>query len=292
MSGEFSKVEKKRISILGCGWLGIALAQRLLVDPITLEVKASTTSEAKLADFDARNLKGFLLPLTPGFSAKGETIRNFFDADTLVISLPPRSGKNEPGFYTQQVKAIIEAVKPSPVQEVVFVSSTSVYPDLNRTVIEEDVTLPEHSTAREMVLAENLIEALRPEKTVGILRFGGLLGYNRIPGKYVQGQKDMSTGEIPVNYIHRDDGAAIILTILKLGLKNETFNVVAPLHPPRKSVYLDTCAQFDWEAPTFLPTPQSPDFKVVSNEKLIRSYPYEFLYPDPLRFMYTLEDPV
>ncbi|CAG5074289.1 Protein YeeZ [Dyadobacter sp. CECT 9623] len=291
MSGEASKIEKKRISILGCGWLGIALAQRLLVDPITSVVKASTTSEGKLADFERRGLEGFRLPLTPGFP-ENDSVSAFFDTDSLIISLPPRSGKNEPGFYTKQIEAVVDAIRNSPVKEVIFISSTSIYPDLNRIVTEQDVTLPEHSPAQEMVLAENLIESLRPEKTVSILRFGGLLGYNRIPGKYVQGQKDMSTGEIPVNYIHRDDGAAVILTMLKLGVKNETFNIVAPLHPPRKAIYLDTCAQFGWEAPTFLSPAAKPDFKIISNEKLTQHFPYEFLYPDPLRFLYMLEDPI
>ncbi|MCE7062886.1 NAD-dependent epimerase/dehydratase family protein [Dyadobacter sp. CY343] len=292
MSGEASKIEKKRISILGCGWLGIALAQRLLVDPITSVVKASTTSEGKLADFERRGLEGFLLPLTPGFHAESDVVKDFFNTDSLVISLPPRSGKNEPGFYTKQIEAVVEAVRNSPVKEVIFISSTSIYPDLNRVVTEEDVTLPEHSPAQEMVLAEKLIESLRPERTVSILRFGGLLGYNRIPGKYVQGQKDMSTGEIPVNYIHRDDGAAVILTMLKLGVKNETFNIVAPSHPPRKAVYLDTCGQFGWEAPTFLSPATQPDFKIISNEKFTQNFAYEFLYPDPLRFLYMLEDTV
>ncbi|WP_031528409.1 NAD-dependent epimerase/dehydratase family protein [Dyadobacter crusticola] len=291
MSGEASKVEKKRIGILGCGWLGISLAQRLLADPITLQIKCSTTSESKLAKFNALGLDGFLLDLTPGFSADAEKLNAFFDVDSLVISLPPRSSQNDPGFYAQQVQAVVAAIRVSQVKEVLFISSTSIYPDLNRIVTEDDVTTPEESAYPEMVQAENLITSLRPECTASILRFGGLLGYNRIPGKYVKGKKDMTTGTVPVNYIHRDDGAAIILAMLQQGVSNETFNIVAPLHPTRSEIYIATCAQFGWEAPTFAEGPQV-DFKIISNNKLTESYRYNFIYPDPLHFFYSLEDPL
>ncbi|KQS25477.1 NAD-dependent epimerase/dehydratase family protein [Dyadobacter sp. Leaf189] len=291
MSGEASKIEKKRISILGCGWLGIALAQRLVGDPITSQIKCSTTSESKLAKFNALGFEGFLLDLTPGFTADSEKVNAFFDVDSLVVSLPPRSSQHEPGFYAQQIQAVVSSVRESPVKEVLFISSTSIYPDLNRTVTEEDVTTPEESAYSEMVQAEQLITSLRPQCTASILRFGGLLGYNRIPGKYVQGKKDMTTGTVPVNYIHRDDGAAITLEMLKQGVCNETFNIVAPLHPTRSEIYIDTCAQFGWEAPTFADGRQ-PDFKIVSNRKLTETYKYDFLYPDPLQFLYSLEDPI
>jgi nucleoside-diphosphate-sugar epimerase len=289
MSGEASKIEKKRISILGCGWLGIALAERLSVDPITSEIKCSTTSESKLANFEARGLRGFLIDLTPGFSTDEKTINTFLDADSLIISLPPRSSQNEAGFYLQQMEAVVGAIRKSPVKEVLFISSTSIYPDLNRTVREEDVTTPEESAYVEMVQVENLITSLRPQRTASILRFGGLLGYNRIPGKYVQGKKEMTTGTIPVNYIHRDDGTGIIQAMLNQGVRNETFNVVAPLHPTRGEIYIDTCAQFGWEAPTFAQGSE-PNFKIVSGEKLTNTYSYNFLYPDPLVFFYSLED--
>ena len=229
MSGEASKIEKKRIGILGCGWLGIALAQRLVGDPITSQIKCSTTSESKLAKFDALELEGFMLDLTPGFMADADQVNAFFNVDAMVVSLPPRSSQREPGFYAQQIQAVVAAIRESPVKEVLFISSTSIYPDLNRTVTEEDVTSPEESDYPEMAQAEQLITSLRPQCTASVLRFGGLLGYNRIPGKYGQGKKDMTTGTVPVNYIHRDDGAAIILAMLKQGVRNETFNIVAPL---------------------------------------------------------------
>jgi nucleoside-diphosphate-sugar epimerase len=290
MSEQVSKVEKKCISILGCGWLGFSLAKRLLGSGITSVVKGSTTSEAKLDMFAGVGIDGYLLPLNPDAGLDANVSGPFFDSDVIVIAVPPRMSQNVAGNYAAQMRMVAEAIRQSPAKEVVFVSSTGVYRDLSQTAVERDVQLPEHSAQPEMVAAENAVSALRPEKTVTILRLSGLLGYNRIPGKYVQGQKDMTTGDIPVNYIHRDDAAAIIQAIIQQGIQNETFNITAPFHPTRSEVYVDSCAQFGWEAPTFKTPEVQPAFKVISGDKFFRTYQYEFRYPDPLQFHYQLED--
>ena len=291
MMDNASKIEKKRISILGCGWLGFPLAQRLLSRHISWQVQGSTTSPAKLETFANKGIESFLLPLTPEFEAEPAMLTSFFNVDTLIVSLPPRLSKNEAGFYPKQMEAVIAEIKKSPIQDIIFISSTGIYPELNRIVTEVDVKIPGESASPEMVTAENLLESLRPERNVTILRLGGLLGYNRIPGKYVQGQKDMTTGSIPVNYIHRDDAVGVIITILENGVVNETFNIVAPLHSTRKEVYETTCAQFGWETPTFIEPTSPPDYKTISAEKLDQHYHYTFQFPDPLQFHYTLEDP-
>lgn len=290
MSEQVSKVEKKRISILGCGWLGFPLAKRLLGSGITSQVKGSTTSGAKLDQFAAAGIDGYLLPLNPETGLDTAISAPFFDSDIVVISIPPRMSQNVAGNYSAQMRMVADAIRESPAKEVVFVSSTGVYRDLCQTAVEPDVQLPEHSAQPEMVAAENAIAALRPDKTVTILRLSGLLGYNRIPGKYVQGQKEMATGDIPVNYIHRDDAAGVIKTIIEQGIRNETFNITAPFHPTRSEVYVDTCAQFGWEAPTFKMPGEHPAFKLISGDKFSKTYQYDFKYPDPLQFHYQLED--
>lgn len=285
-----TKIEKKRISILGCGWLGFPLAQRLLDLNITKDVKGSTTSTAKLPIFEKAGIDGYQFDLIPEFSGDAEKIATFFDADVLVISIPPKLAKTGQDFHVQQIEQVIRAIKKSPVSEIIYISSTSVYPELNRVVTEDDVQTPAESPAPSMVRAENLLMLLRPDRTVSILRLGGLLGYSRIPGKYVRGQQNMTTGSIPVNYIHRDDAAGIIAKMIGTGIKNETFNVVSPLHPTRAEVYVRSCGQFGWESPTFSDPLVQPDFKIISPQKLIEHYHVTYLYTDPLEFHYESDE--
>ena len=290
MSNQQSKVEKKRISILGCGWLGFPLAIQLRGNPIISEIKGSTTSLSKLENFETNGIRGYLLDLNPEFQNDNALTKSFFESDSLIISLPPRLGKTKLGFYTRQIESIAQEIEKSPVKEIVFISSTGIYSDVNRIVRENDVLLPEQSASPDMVAAENIIRSLRHERNISILRLGGLLGYNRIPGKYVQGQKNMKTRLIPVNYIHRDDAVGIIVTILERGVLNETFNIVAPLHPTRGEVYETSCNQFGWEVPTFDQLVTEQDFKIISADKFSSFYDYKFRFPDPLKFYYSLED--
>ncbi|QRR03042.1 NAD(P)H-binding protein [Dyadobacter sandarakinus] len=290
MTEQVSKVGKKSFGILGCGWLGYPLAQRLKTLPITSLVKGSTTSPAKINLFEAQGIQGYLIDLGKETDLAQALDSPFFEVDTLIISLPPRTKVYGDGHYPLQVSAIANAIRKSQIREVVFISSTSVYPDLNRAVTEKDVIEAAQSASQDIVTAEKLMEDLRADKTVTILRLGGLLGYNRIPGKYVRGQKNLTTGDLPVNYIHRDDAVEIISAMLVQGIKSGTYNVVAPLHPSRRAVYDLCCAQFGWEAPTYDSPEKTPAFKIVLAEKLSRDFDFSYKFPDPLGFHYTLEE--
>lgn len=275
-----------KISILGCGWLGFPLATRLLSYFPGLRIKGSTTTSDKLDGFKAAGIEGYLFSLDPTFN--GKSAGTFFDADCLIIAIPPKLSKFEPSYYPRQLQTITELPEFSAAKNIIFVSSTSVYPELNRLITEEEVQRPEQSMSPSLVEGENLMQKLRPDKTVTILRMGGLMGFDRIPGKYVSGQKNMLTGTIPVNYIHRDDAIGIIIRILEDGLVNETFNAVAPLHPTRREVYESSCHAFHWESPTFASPANPIDFKIISADKLSKFYSYNFLFPDPLAFHYAL----
>ncbi len=99
----------------------------------------------------------------------------------------------------------------------------------------------------------------------------------------------MTTGDVPVNYIHRDDVVGIISALLASDQSGGVYNVVAPQHPPRRSVYESSCNQFGWEVPTFAEPEQPEPFKIVSSDKLTALLNYTFHYPDPLGFYYEAD---
>lgn len=271
-----------KISILGCGWLGLPLAAQLAREGHT--VKGSTTSVEKLAVLRALQIEPLWLQLTP--EPKGIGWDYLMDCDVLVVNIPPRLERAGPDFHTAQMRHLIELVKDSPAQRVVYISSTSVYPELNREVKEEDVIYPSQSAAPTLAEAELLIQSL-PQAWL-VLRCGGLMGYERIPAKYVSGKKNLTTGEVPVNYIHRDDVIGVIKAFLQNpSVWNETYNVVAPFHPTRRDVYLASCTPFGYQPPTFSTAAINP-FKIVSSQKLVDKLNYPFLYPNPLQFLYQL----
>ncbi|CCH56335.1 epimerase [Fibrisoma limi BUZ 3] len=273
-------MEIRTIAVIGCGWLGAPLAQKLLTQGH--HVKGSTTSETKLLKLRQKGIDAHQLLLQP--HPEGD-LSYLLEADTVVINIPPKAGKMGENFHPQQVLHLYNALKESSVQQVLYVSSTSVYPELSREVREEDVTGPDQSAAPALVQAEQTIQALSPKRTVTVVRCGGLMGYDRIPGKYVAG-KTVDTGSIPVNYLHRDDAVGILAMLIEQG-QTGVFNSVAPLHPTRESIYRKSCSDFNYELPTFVEPPEPLPYKVIAVERLIQTIGYEFAFPDPLDFLYS-----
>lgn len=267
------------VSIIGCGWLGLPLARRLVAQGYT--VRGSTTSAEKIPLMRQNGIDAYQLQLDP--EPTGDLIA-LLQADVLLIDIPPKAGKMGDDFHPQQIEHLTEAIRQSPVKHVIYVSSTSVYPEISRVVVEADVTSPEQSAAPALVRAEEIVQTLAPERAVTILRCGGLMGYDRIPGKYVAG-RTVDSGAVPVNYLHRDDAVGILLVLVEQQLTG-VLNAVAPQHPTREAIYRKSCADFGYELPVFVQPAVPVSYKVVSPDRLIQETQYRFQHPDPLKFPY------
>jgi nucleoside-diphosphate-sugar epimerase len=276
----------KTISILGCGWLGSPLARNLLAEGYT--VKGSTTSAEKLSVMRDVGITPFRLKLSP--EPEPPDTDDFFDTDLLIIDIPPKTRTQGEDFHPRQISAVTGKIKQHGIPHCIYISSTSVYPNLEKEVNEEDAPEANEGATTESSQAALLgAEQILKETTdlaLTIVRCGGLMGYDRIPGKYFTGKKDLSTGSIPVNYIHRDDVIGIVLEVIRQNCWSQVFNAVAPQHPTRREVYEQNAREFGFEAPTFTDAP-SKDFKIVSPAKLQTVLGYKFRYPNPLAFRYS-----
>ncbi|MFH5833818.1 SDR family oxidoreductase [Halalkalibaculum sp. DA384] len=269
------------ISILGCGWLGFPLASSLVNEGHT--VKGSTTTEEKLEQLSDEGITPYLLSLDPQLEGNTSASRDFFDADLLVLNIPPgRRRPNVIDFHTSQIASVIEHLQDAPVQSVIFASSTSVYPKKGGVMEEGDAT-PGHATrdsGEALIQAEQMLMDQDHFDTT-VVRFGGLYGYDRHPANYLAGKKDIPGGNAPVNLIHRDDCINILTAIIENDIRGEIFNAVSDGHPPKNQFYKIIAEQAGLEPPSFLPD-SDKDYKVVSNRKLKKMLDYQFAYPNPL----------
>jgi|GWRWMinimDraft_6_1066014.scaffolds.fasta_scaffold01925_2 nucleoside-diphosphate-sugar epimerase len=271
-------MENKSISILGCGWLGLSLATKLASENYI--VKGSTTSEKNLKGLDLLKIKPYIIKLNPVL--KGDI--SFFDSEILFINIPPKSRSLGEDFHLEQIKTLNHIIETNNViKKIIFISSTSVYPSKGDMLSEKEA-LPSHF----LVKAEKLLSevCLRLGVKFTIIRFGGLMGYDRIPCKYFGGNKGLVDGHSLVNYIHRDDAIGVISEIINQNLWEETFNVVSPLHPSRKQIVEVCCNPFGYEIPTFSEINSPMEYKTISVEKFLKVSNYVFKYPDPLKFSY------
>jgi nucleoside-diphosphate-sugar epimerase len=262
---------KTNISILGCGWYGSALGKALIADG--MQVKGSTTSAAKMESLAALGIKPYIVNFLPG-----EEIYNadFFDCDVLWIAIPPKSRSGEGAAFIDKIKGIVSAIKQFEIQNVVFISSTGVYADSNKHVNEEADPQPNTEAGRILFEAENLFNAGDSFKTT-IIRFAGLIGPARNPGKFFAGKKEIANGDAPVNLIHLDDCIGISKAILAKKAFGYLFNGCSPVHPTKADFYTQAAVDSGLEKPEFIR--ELKEWKSVESVNVgpILDYQYEVL---------------
>ena len=276
------KEERKKIAILGCGWLGLSLAKSLLSKGY--EVKGSTTSESKLDVLKNAGISPFQIQLE-SHQIIG-TIEDFLkETNVLVIDIPPglrrEFSTSLEMTFVNKVKILIPFIEKSGIQKVIFVSSTSVYGDGFPIVeiTEETQPNPDTENGKQLVIAETLLQSNSHFKTT-VIRFGGLLSDDRHPVKFLAGRTNVENPDAPVNMIEREDCIGIIEKILKQVQHdnwewNQTFNAVAPQHPTRKAYYHKKAEIFNLPLPTFAEDSESKG-KIISSKKVETILGYSF----------------
>jgi len=273
----------KEISILGCGWLGVPLAKYFIQKGIL--VKGSVTSTDK---FDLLRHAG-ILPFRLVVSAT-EVIMDdpdFFHADVLIISIPPARTEDVEQAFPSQIRRLIPFILHSGIQKVIFISSTSVYPENNQYAKEDDQTTPDKPSGRALLEAENLLKEQAGFKTT-IIRFGGLIGMNRNPARFLL-KSSQPIEDAPVNLIHQDDCIGIISAIINQHVWGETFNACSPEHPMKKEFYGKAASQSGYAAPEM--SFKKAKYKIVDSSKLINLLDYQFIYPSPMEYLETAFNP-
>ena len=274
----------QKISILGCGWLGLPLAKSLLSKGF--EIKGSTTSESKLEVLKNAGILPYQIQLEE-YQIIGNIEDFLNETDVLIIDIPPGLRRvilsSEEMTFVNKIKTLIPFIEKSGIQKVIFVSSTSVYGDCFPIVeiTEETKPNPDTESGKQLVIAETLLQS-NPHFKTTVIRFGGLLGDDRHPIKFLAGKTNVENPDAPINMIQREDCIGIIETLIDKGLRqahsdnwNETFNAVAPQHPTRKEYYHKKAEILNLPFPTFAENPKSLG-KIISNKKVETVLGYSF----------------
>jgi nucleoside-diphosphate-sugar epimerase len=202
--------------IFGCGYVGSALAERLLESGV--RVGALTRNAEKAARLRAMGLHEVLVAelQSPAWSRE---LKGSYEA---VVNCVSSAGGGLEGYrasYLEGQRAILAWAKGRQLSATVYTSSTSVYPqDGGVWVDEASPTEAAPPTGRIIRESEMLLQAAGTELGgTFILRLAGIYG----PGRhYLINQVREGAGEIPgsgdyaLNMIHRDDAVGAILAAL------------------------------------------------------------------------------
>ncbi len=269
-----------KISIIGLGWLGEPLAKYLIHQGH--HVIGSTTSSDKSQRLLKEGIPNQILKLVP--HPEGKQFNRLFDTETLILNVPPQRRHFPDTFHPEQVKYIKALAQQAGVKKIIYTSATSVYPNLNRSMKESEPLDISNTGNPTLLNAENLLWKDR-DYDLTVIRLGGLLGMDRIPGRYFSGKENIP-GHPPVNYIHQKDAVRLIAFILEKEIWNKTFNGVSPIHPTKKEIYLKNAHDLGIAPPKSFDAKNTAAWKEIDSNKII-DFGFRFIYENPLSFDYT-----
>lgn len=260
------------VSILGCGWYGKALAISLIQKGIT--VNGSTTSAEKLEQLAIDGI----IPYLVQFDTDNQNFDPvFFESDVLVICIPPKFRKGETTAYLPKIRRIINTILQYQIKKVIYISSTAVYGDHNLEVNELTDPQPDTESGAILLDAEKLFRHETLFKTA-IIRFGGLVGPGRHPGRFFAGKTNIPNGLAPINLIHQLDCTGISNAIIEQDAFGHIFNACSPHHPQKADFYREAAITAHLPVPGFINELQN--WKVVNSINLKPVLNYEFKIGD------------
>ncbi|MAY15449.1 MAG: NAD(P)-dependent oxidoreductase [Oceanospirillaceae bacterium] len=203
-----------RILIVGAGDIGGNLAQRLQADGH--QVWGVRRSDKPIGDG---------IGLIQADVADSETLQELpEDLDILVYSVasPVFSKEGYHDYYYKGLRNVLRALKGQKLKRAFFVSSSSVYHQMNAEWVDEtSETKPGSFAGKEMLAAE---QALLNDKLPGtVVRFTGIYGPGRTRMIEQARQGSHCDPEPPVwtNRIHRDDCLGVLQLLIERALTDK-----------------------------------------------------------------------
>ncbi len=260
-----------KVSVCGCGWLGLPLAENLVSRGDT--VRGSKRDVAEAAALGDRGIEGFVFDL----ANSEKTSPAFFDSDAVIVNIAPGRKTVNGEAFARLMKGWLERLATKSKCNLLFISTTSVYGEPTGTVTERTVPVPQTESGKAHLTIEKAVQQYFGERAT-ILRLSGLIGEDRHPAKFLAGRQ-LADGDQPVNLIHREDVIAAIKNILDLGVWGEMLHLSAQDNPARASYYCWSAGKLGLEKPVFEPGGQ--DAKVIDATSTLEKLGLVLKYPSP-----------
>jgi nucleoside-diphosphate-sugar epimerase len=265
-----------QIAVVGCGWLGRPLA--LSLQAIGHSIVATCRSTQKASELSKLGFD------SERFELGNELTHNRFDklftAKVLVLNIPVGRKSPTTEHYVQHMQALLKHVATSQIQNIIFISTTSVYGDNSEILTEQSPPHPQTQSG-EINLA---VEVLVREYFAGhstIIRAAGLVGENRHPANYLAGKIGLLNPDNVVNLVHQDDIVCAITTVIKKHIWGQTLHLSASEHPTRAEYYSWAADMLGLSRPKFVEGSGVAIGKKIDATKSLQILGLSLRYPSP-----------
>ena len=283
------------VGIIGCGWLGSALAHQLIAQNIKVVATRSTDENVELLKIQGIGAEVLLLPS----EQKLLETHAVFKTQCLVIAITPqfKQGRVDYGNKVQQL--VLAAKESSYVEQVILLSSTAIYNGLAGNI--EESSLLDLTADKVAVLNQAEQAVLKFSdmctgkgqskgssiKASYVLRLAGLVGPNRHPGKFLLNGRTLKGGDAKTNLIHQQDVIGLILVLLTKKVATGIYNGVSATHVSKKEYYQSAAKALGIAPPHFEKEIDEikAKIRIINGDKVTRQLAYPFSYPDLLTWL-------
>jgi nucleoside-diphosphate-sugar epimerase len=261
-----------KIGILGCGWLGKALAKELMANSYVVFGSVRTKEKANV--ISGLGITPFIIHID-NQNIIGPIDSLLAQSEVLLIAFPPGLRHDKDAQYAARIKLIVNHLEKYTNIRVILLSSIGVFGQSQGTVSEHDTPKPDTEVGNQLLEAEQHLLSLGSRGS--IIRLGGLVGDGRHPAKQLSGKKNIPHPNAPTNLVHQQDVVAFIYHIIEQELWGELFHCVSPVHFSRASFYVEQCTLAGISLPEFDQKETTRNKKVIdAKSKKLLGFAYSF----------------
>ncbi len=267
-----------KITIIGAGWLGSALALSLVeagVDVIAtkrpmIDYQTIMTNNQiryypfQIQDMANLNLENLSLEQKAYFT-------ELFNDRTVIFTLPPSAFQQQKAKSAPQenrltskkltqeqfkeientIQSFLSIALKFGAKKLFYTSSTSVYGNSSGIINEALPAIPQTESAQICRLLETAFIASPIPAT--ILRLAGLIGPNRHPVYHLSGRSNIVSPYQLINLVHQTDVITAISMLITRTTpeQNKIYNIVSPCHPTRICYYEAVARRLHLPLPQF-----------------------------------------
>jgi nucleoside-diphosphate-sugar epimerase len=274
---------KQKVAIVGCGWLGQALASYLL--KANYYVVGTSQSLEKLEQISVLGAisERLILPLDNADNSQ----YNCFDCQSLIIAITPqmRSGKTD---YHKKIAQIVSKAQQGNVEQIILINSTAIYGGLLGDITEDALLASSQSKVALLQQAENSV--LESGISSISLRVAGLVGPDRSPGNFFKQGRLLKDPQAYVNLVHQTDVVQCIARLIRAPEITGIFNIASTMKISKKSYYQQAALSLGKPAPEFETnlggeSKSENTGKFVVSDKIRQALSYQFQYDDLLTWL-------
>ena len=239
-------LKKLKITVVGCGWLGLPLCEAL--SAVGHEITTTTTTRPKQLSLSKKfNIRLFDV-------TKDIPDQNLLASEIIIYTVPP--------IGHQEVESFFHIVNPD--QKIIFISSTSVYGKSDGLIDENSEQNPQSKNGK--ILKQSEVYLRNHFQNLTIIRPGGLYSEDRHPIYSLQGKTGLTTGDELLHLVHRDDVIEAIKKIIENQLWAEDFNLVNDLRVKKEVYYTEKAKTLELELPQYISSENENPTNITNNK--------------------------